>query len=63
MNRITLREGKETQRADANEHLKTLKAKEAKKHKEFVSRRVDARTIVVARPSHINDFIEQLNKD
>ena len=63
MNRITLREEKEIQRADANEYLQELKAKESKRRKEFVSRRVDSRTIVMARPTHIDELINEIKNE
>ncbi len=50
-------------RDSATRHLKETKAKIAKRAKEFVTKRVDPRTVVMARPSCIKDIIKQINND
>ena len=57
----TEREENETHRANAKRHLEVVKSKLEVRQGEFVSRRIDSRTIVMARPARIDDIIKQIN--
>ena len=50
-------------RNTAMAHLEKVKKEIAKRSKEFVSRRVDSRTIVMARPKFVKEIINQINQD
>lgn len=59
----TEREDNETYRAIAKNCLDEVKRKLLKRRGEFVTRRIDSRTIIMARPERIDDIINQLKRD